>query len=336
MLQYVLSDHLGSTSTIVDASGDYVARTGYMPWGGERFSTADIPTDYRYTGQRLEDDLGIYYYNARWYDPSIGRFLQADTIVPDPGNPLAYDRYSYVLNNPLRYTDPSGKFAEEDIPLLCPGCTTWSDVDDYFGSKIAMMLNQKDITFESIILAGDVDGVTNEYAFILQGYYDGHQDHFEMAVWNLTNNSLSDLDEVFSHGRFTIWSRNTDFNNSGYYFTGYAKGIDSIAGETWATPSINSFNDLGNSIKPNAQYSSYREYKDYGFWDMTAFTVSVFSLALDLPSVFGLGDSARNIYTGVKFGDHPLIDNTYPLVYTGNEWVPSGPLQYFSFNSPSP
>ena len=45
---------------------------------------------------------------SRFYDPAIGRFLQPDTIVPDPANPQSLNRYSYVLNNPMRYTDPTG------------------------------------------------------------------------------------------------------------------------------------------------------------------------------------------------------------------------------------
>ncbi|MFC1986548.1 RHS repeat-associated core domain-containing protein, partial [Chloroflexota bacterium] len=63
-------------------------------------------------GQRL-DDTGLYYYGARYYDVEIGRFISADTIVPDYTNPQALNRYSYVLNNPLKYTDPSGH-QEED------------------------------------------------------------------------------------------------------------------------------------------------------------------------------------------------------------------------------
>jgi hypothetical protein len=50
----------------------------------------------------------LYYYGARWYDTSLGRFAQADSIIPGIGNPLAYDRYSYTLNNPLKYSDPTG------------------------------------------------------------------------------------------------------------------------------------------------------------------------------------------------------------------------------------
>ncbi len=73
-----------------------------------------LPTGYTFTGQ-LDSGLGLMYYGARHYDPSLGRFLQPDTIVPQPGNPQSLNRYSYVLNNPLRYTDPTGMFSEDAI-----------------------------------------------------------------------------------------------------------------------------------------------------------------------------------------------------------------------------
>lgn len=52
--------------------------------------------------------FGLMYYNARWYAPQLGRFVQADTLVPEPGSPLAWDRYAYVNDNPVKYSDPSG------------------------------------------------------------------------------------------------------------------------------------------------------------------------------------------------------------------------------------
>jgi hypothetical protein len=55
------------------------------------------------------------HYGARFYSPRLGRFISADSIVPEPGNPQALNRYTYVYNNPLRYTDPSGYFSEEAI-----------------------------------------------------------------------------------------------------------------------------------------------------------------------------------------------------------------------------
>ena len=57
-------------------------------------------------------DRGLYYYGARWYDPTLGRFIQPDTIVPERGDPQGLNRYSYVNNNPVKYTDPSGHWAE--------------------------------------------------------------------------------------------------------------------------------------------------------------------------------------------------------------------------------
>ena len=54
------------------------------------------------------DQTGLYFYNARYYDATIGRFISPDSIVPNPANPQSLNRYSYCLNNPLRYTDPSG------------------------------------------------------------------------------------------------------------------------------------------------------------------------------------------------------------------------------------
>ncbi len=78
-----------------------------------RYASGVTPTDYTYTGQySYASDFGLMYYHARWYDPSLGRFAQADTIVP--GGVQGYDRYAYTNNNPVRYTDPSGHAVKGD------------------------------------------------------------------------------------------------------------------------------------------------------------------------------------------------------------------------------
>src|SRR6188474_516041 len=79
-----------------------------------RLTTGTIFTDKLFTGQREMAGLGIYHYGARFYSPKLGRFLSADTIVPGYANPQNLNRYSYVLNNPLRYTDPTGHMMVED------------------------------------------------------------------------------------------------------------------------------------------------------------------------------------------------------------------------------
>ena len=106
-VSYMLQDHLGSTSVIADTSGASTGIMRYFPFGLTRSTSGAIPTDEKFTGQRL-DSTGLYYYGARYYDANIGRFISPDTIVPHPYNPQSLNRYSYALNNPLKYIDPSG------------------------------------------------------------------------------------------------------------------------------------------------------------------------------------------------------------------------------------
>jgi RHS repeat-associated protein len=115
-LYYLLSDQLGSTSITLNASGKVVAELRYTAFGEVRYALGDTPTDHRYTGQRQQRDLGLYYYGARWYDPVLGRFAQADTVVPNAGSSQAWDRYAYVSNNPVNFADPSGHSQCDYIP----------------------------------------------------------------------------------------------------------------------------------------------------------------------------------------------------------------------------
>lgn len=70
---------------------------------------------------------------ARWYDPQVSRWLSPDTIVPSPANPQSLNRYSWVLNNPLLYIDPTGMFTEEE--LVEWGAYTWEELEALRGSE---------------------------------------------------------------------------------------------------------------------------------------------------------------------------------------------------------
>jgi RHS repeat-associated protein len=88
-----------------------------------------VPTDRLFTGQRL-DDTGLYYYGARYYDPQIGRFISPDTLVHNFANPQSFNRYSYCLNNPLKYIDPTG-FDPEGDPYA-DGALGWTSDEGWF------------------------------------------------------------------------------------------------------------------------------------------------------------------------------------------------------------
>jgi len=108
VVHYLHGDHLGSTSLVTDGSGGVVARRLFRPYGEERYHEGTLPTDFGFTAQREDGSTGLVFMHARYYDARLGRFVQADTIVPEPGNPQEWNRYSYCLNSPVTYVDPDG------------------------------------------------------------------------------------------------------------------------------------------------------------------------------------------------------------------------------------
>jgi RHS repeat-associated protein len=114
VLNFIIGDHLGSTSLVTDANGAVINETKYKAWRETRYSSGTEQTKYQYTGQySYASDFGLHFYNARWYDSYLNHFTQPDSIVPDPYNPQDWNRYSYVRNNPIRYTDPTGHVCVE-------------------------------------------------------------------------------------------------------------------------------------------------------------------------------------------------------------------------------
>ena len=114
-LYYILKDHLGSASAVTDASGNLIGEQRFYPFGQTRLTLGSLYTDRLYTGQREITGLGIYHYQARFYSPYLNHFIQGDTIVPGFTNPQNLNRYSYVGNSPINYTDPTGHMRVEEL-----------------------------------------------------------------------------------------------------------------------------------------------------------------------------------------------------------------------------
>jgi len=104
---YYHSDHLGSSNVITNTFGEQVSLCEYTPYGIIAKEVGSFTTPYKFTGKEL-DSTGLYYYGARYYDPGLGRFIQADTLVVHPNDPQDLNRYAYCRNNPLNLVDPSG------------------------------------------------------------------------------------------------------------------------------------------------------------------------------------------------------------------------------------
>jgi RHS repeat-associated protein len=108
-LKWMISDQIGSTSTTVNVDGTWNSDIRYTAFGEIRLKTGVTASGYRYTGQLdMQGSIGLDYYVARFYDPQLARFAQADTQIPDPGKSVSFDRYAYVHNNPIKFSDPTG------------------------------------------------------------------------------------------------------------------------------------------------------------------------------------------------------------------------------------
>ena len=105
---YFHPDHLGSTSVLTNAQGMAEEHNSYRPYGQLHTHTGTADVAYKYTGQERDPSTGLYFYNARYYDPALGRFISPDTIVESPLHPQTLNRYAYAGNNPVLYNDPTG------------------------------------------------------------------------------------------------------------------------------------------------------------------------------------------------------------------------------------
>ncbi|MCA0899162.1 FG-GAP-like repeat-containing protein [Microbulbifer agarilyticus] len=125
-LRYLHNDHLGSLHRITDENGSVVEELSFDSWGKRRdpinwaaVSVSDLmssdwsgltafTTTRGYTGHEMLDEVGLIHMNGRIYDAHLGRFMQADPFVQSLKNSQAFNRYTYVLNRPFSFTDPSG------------------------------------------------------------------------------------------------------------------------------------------------------------------------------------------------------------------------------------
>lgn len=115
--RFLLSDHLGSIQTITNEAGGIIEALSFDAWGLRRdaqtwmpASSVNASVDRGFTGHEHLDEVALIHMNGRVYDPVIGRFYSPDPFVQAPHNLQSFNRYAYVLNNPLTLIDPSGYF----------------------------------------------------------------------------------------------------------------------------------------------------------------------------------------------------------------------------------
>ena len=171
--------------------------------------TEDFIFDRGYTGHEHLDAFGLINMNGRVYDPYIGRFLSPDPLVQQPGNLQNYNRYSYVLNNPLKYTDPSGysyghDFNRDRLEEAHGGGGTW--INPYMFNSPQRDFN---VGYEAMPGVYNYSEYTGTYTNS-NGNTIGYQEVFNNyvvpnAVFLPTNTNLSSIEFGTHNGESGVW-----------------------------------------------------------------------------------------------------------------------------------
>jgi RHS repeat-associated protein len=109
-INYYFADHLGSSRVVTSAAGAILDDSDFYPFGKEVPFLASSDNNYLFTGKERDTESGLDNFGARFDSSSLGRFLSPDPLMASAriSNPQTWNRYSYVLNNPLRFVDPDG------------------------------------------------------------------------------------------------------------------------------------------------------------------------------------------------------------------------------------
>jgi RHS repeat-associated protein len=208
VVYYLVSDHLGTTSLVLNGAGHRIAETRHYPYGAERWVwTADgsgtLPTDYRFTGQR-NVGLGLTHMGARFLDSSLGRWTSADTIVPDFTDPQSFNRYSYVRGRPLRFVDPTGHFESEEELAKYLG---FSSLESWWNSELYAAWSQDQEWMEMILskefdfgnmLRFESNGTVYETMLVMT-------EQERLTLWDINLHGSHRLQEVFESTGYTHW-----------------------------------------------------------------------------------------------------------------------------------
>ena len=193
---FFATDHLSSTSVVMDATGNLLSANRYMPYGELRTDTSltEISeTDLGYTGQRNYSGFELMDYNARFYNVYLKHFIQPDTITPDISS-QALNRYMYVMGNPIRYIDPLGySICEYD-----ENCTSAGGNNNISG--VGQGLPNNTIVEESKVTPYWTQKPSNDFSENIENYINHKRDE--------TQYNLEASYEICFHSGYSIFQRN--------------------------------------------------------------------------------------------------------------------------------
>ncbi|WP_423222644.1 RHS repeat-associated core domain-containing protein [Candidatus Amarolinea aalborgensis] len=345
-VNYLLGDHLSSQALTLTSAGARLntnTELRYYPWGGGRYVAGATPTSYNFTGQRKDSGSGLLFYNARWYDPVIGRFISADTIVPQPGNPQSLNRYSYALNNAVRFTDPTGHFTADEICTYFANCGAdkdqWKTIAQAALGSLFDLLWETPITWGDMLFMGNEQGATSAAIFVLMTDNDDGSSAYYAGLWVLSGQG-ADMPRSWQSAQQAATL--AAYSVSGNSWEGMARRqAETWVGDDWmqTLPAINGIWSLHK--RPESANYHFSTYMDYNGWWWAAAGITVAAWAPGgLARIVGIG-MARLIgggalvvdaagLAGDVFGWEVLagpVDAAYPAVYDDPQQIGRAPYQ---------
>lgn len=168
--KFLHKDYLGSILAITDEAGNVLEQRHFDAWGNlTLFKVNGVNVDVKlfnekslldrgYTSHEHFTEVGIIHMNGRLYDPLLRRFLNADENIQDPQNTQNYNKYGYVLNNPLMHNDPTGEIMGWDDALIAIGIAIFTSVaTDYYLNRPVNLENM----FQSVVMSLMSAGISN-------------------------------------------------------------------------------------------------------------------------------------------------------------------------------
>ncbi|OAM89678.1 FG-GAP-like repeat-containing protein [Termitidicoccus mucosus] len=246
--RYYHLDGLGSIVAVSDEWGRVEKRFAFDPWGGR-----EVLLDFHagqggkvtrgFTGHEHLDDFGLIHMNGRVFDPALGRFLSADPFVGDGGSSQAYNRYSYVDNNPLNATDPSGYVSLKEmlpaivaivvyavVTIFCPYAWVAAAAGGFAGGYTEARVNGA--SFSDSVKAGFKGAVVSAMTASVSGYIGGYFDAARKGTGIWSNDFMNWTGRTLSHavvGGLASEAQGGEFRH-GFYSSAASAGIMHIKG----------------------------------------------------------------------------------------------------------
>jgi RHS repeat-associated protein len=276
---FYIYNQMGDITHIIDINGEEKVRYIYDAYGNiididaiSPYSEIAEANPYRYRGYRYDSEINMYYLNSRYYNPEIGRFINADGLLGELGNIQSTNMYAYCANNPVMYLDPSGEF-----PILITLIVVGALIGG--GSQyVANVMNGKEgkDCWEGVIGA-TVGGVIALPAFL----YTGPTVFFLAATSGVINGTINEIERSIKYGdNFSLGSAAYDATiYSVLNMIPFVKGpvgaavevfVIDVAGfyfaDKYKDDFFNGFSGFNNDVSSESRKSILQIYEEFIRW----------------------------------------------------------------------